>query len=165
MSTDKKTHWKKNFDYNYLGAYSLNEGQEITLTIQSVKKEVVTIKNGQKEDCTLCIFKENVNGEKKPMILNKTNCKVIQKLYNTPFIEEWVNKRITLYVDNNVQAFGDVVDALRIKQIAPPIKKPDLNPTSPKWETAKERVKEGMTYSDISKHYNVSQSDYDLLCG
>ena len=60
-------------------------------------------------------FKEN---GVKPMILNRVNCKAITKLYKTPYIEEWAGKQVTIRVEQ-VRAFGDVVDALRIKPVLP----------------------------------------------
>lgn len=161
---EDKTHWKKNFNYDYLGAYSLLENQEVTLTIKNVKKQLVIGTNGQKDDCTVAYFNEAVNGENKPMILNKTNCKIIEKLYGTPYIEEWRGKKITIYTQQNIKAFGDFVDALRVKQIIPSSTKPVLDPKSKKWETAKTRVKEGMTFEDLNKHFNITKENFKLLC-
>ena len=110
----EKTHWKKLTNPDYLGAYSFNTGEEKVLTISRVKQETVIGTDGKKEECTVARFKEN----EKPMILNATNCKTIAKLYNTPFIEEWVGKRIKIYV-TQVKAFGDVVEALRIRDKIP----------------------------------------------
>ena len=159
---DNKTHWKKNFNYDYLGAYSLKEGQESTLTIIDVKKQSVTSTGGQKEDCTVAYFKEPVNGEKKPMILNKTNCKIIEKLYKTPYLEEWKGKKVTIYVESNIKAFGDLVDALRIKQIIPIDKKEEITPDHKLWGLLKDRVKGGSTIEEIRKHYEITQENFNL---
>jgi hypothetical protein len=53
-------------------------------------------------------------GAKKPMILNKTNCKIIAKIHDTPYIEQWAGKSILIYAAK-VKAFGEMVDALRVK--------------------------------------------------
>lgn len=164
MEKESKTHWKKNFNYNYLGSYSLNEGQEVTLTIEKINLEMVQSPNGGKDECTVVHFKEDVNGERKPMILNKTNCKIIEDLYNTPYIEEWKGKKITLFVDPNIKAFGETVEALRIKPIKPVINKPKLTPKSPRWNDAKKAVQSGgATLESISKHYSITESDFKLL--
>lgn len=160
---DNKTHWKENFDYKYLGAYSLQPGQEVTLTIKNVKKELITGTNGVKEECTIAYFKEPLNNEMKPMVLNKTNCKIIEKLYKTPYIENWFGKRITIYVQN-VKAFGDYVDALRVKQIIPASNKPILTPDSKIWEKAKIAVKNGSTFESLNKNYSITKQNFDLLC-
>ena len=108
------THWKKLTNPNYLGAYALEEGQELILTIGYVKEETVIGPDGKKEDCVVAHFKE----KEKPMILNATNLKTITKIYNTPYIENWVGKRIQIYVAQ-VKAFGELTDALRIRPYIP----------------------------------------------
>lgn len=113
--TETKTHWKKQFNYNYLGSYSLVDGKDLVLTIKEFKKEEVKDTKGKKKECFVVRFHEpNI----KPMILNKTNCKAVEKLYGSPFIEDWSGKKISIYV-TKVDAFGDEVDALRIRDTAP----------------------------------------------
>lgn len=109
------THWKKMTNPDYLGSYAFDPGEEKTATIDYVRMEGVTGADGKKEDCIVCHFKER---DMKPLILNRTNCKMITKLYKTPYIENWAGKRITMVV-REVKAFGDVVDAVRIKQVVP----------------------------------------------
>ena len=45
----------------------------------------------------------------------KTNFQGLENATGTPFIERWVGKKICVYVETGVKAFGQVVDALRIK--------------------------------------------------
>jgi hypothetical protein len=114
QKTQSKTHWKKQHNYNYLGSYSLVPGNDMVLTIRELKPEEITGVNGKKENGFVCYFSENV----KPMILNKTNCKIIEKVYGSPYIEDWVGKKIQLYV-TQVSAFGTQTDALRIRAQIP----------------------------------------------
>lgn len=109
------THWKKLTNPDYLGAYALEPGQDLVVTIRSVANEVVTGTDGKKETCSVMRFAENV----KPMVLNATNSKMITKLLKTPYIERWTGRKIQIYVENGVKAFGDVVDALRIRPFLP----------------------------------------------
>ena len=109
-----KTHWKKQHNYNFIGAYSLPVGSDMILTIKELQPEEITGTNGKKEKGFVCHFAE----DQKPMILNKTNCKIIEKIYNTPFIEDWVGKKIQLFV-TQVNAFGTNTDALRIRPQIP----------------------------------------------
>lgn len=109
------THWKSLINLDYIGAYAL-DGKDKVLTIKSVGKEIVTGANGKKEECIVAHFKE----DEKPMILNRTNCKTIQKLYGTPDIEQWAGKKIQVYASTTKLA-GDVVECLRIRDyITPP---------------------------------------------
>jgi Zn finger protein HypA/HybF involved in hydrogenase expression len=109
-----QTHWKKLSNPDYLGAYSLEPGKDLILTIKSVKVEQVTGPDNRKEECTVLHFVEGA----KPMIVNATNAKIITKLYKTPYIEEWEGKKIQVY-STEVKAFGDVVEALRIRPKVP----------------------------------------------
>lgn len=109
-----KTHWKKLTNPDYLGAYALDDGKDVILTISYVREEKVTGSDGKKDDCVVCHFSERV----KPMILNSTNMKTITKLFGTPYIEDWPGRRIQIGIEK-VKAFGDVVDALRIRKFIP----------------------------------------------
>ena len=110
-----KTHWKKLQNPDYLGSYALQPGEEMVLTIKSVAKGSVVGADGKKSEEAIMHFKET---GVKPMILNATNQKIIQKIYKTPYIEDWVDKKIQIYVAQ-VKAFGDIVDALRIRPFIP----------------------------------------------
>lgn len=109
-----ETHWKKLINPDYLGAYSLEPGQDIVLTIKDVKKEVVIGAEGKKEECIVCHWAEN----QKPMILNVTNCKTIAKLLKTNYIERWAGHRIQIGAEM-VRAFGETVEALRVRNKLP----------------------------------------------
>ena len=109
------THWKKLTNPDYLGAYALEPGQDLIVTIKSVANEVVTGTDGKKETCSVMHFMENV----KPMVLNATNSKTITKLLKTPYIEQWVGRKIQLFVESGIKAFGDIVDAIRVRPFLP----------------------------------------------
>lgn len=108
-----KTHWKKAFNPNYLGAYAM-DGTDKVLTIARVASEKVRNTDGKEEEVLVLHWKE----KEKPMILNKTNSKAVAKVAKSNYIEDWVNVRISIYT-SNVRAFGESVDALRIRDFAP----------------------------------------------
>ena len=105
------THWKKLTNPDYLGSYAFERGEEKLATIDKVTEETVTAAEGRKSDCMVLYFRQK---DLKPMILNHTNAKMIEKLAGTPYIEEWSGLNIALVV-KKVSAFGDQVDAVRIK--------------------------------------------------
>ena len=109
-----ETHWKKLINPDYLGAYSLDPGKDMVLTIKAVRKEMITGADGKKEECIVCYWQE----EQKPMILNVTNCKMIAKLLKTPYIEKWAGHRIQIGAEL-VSAFGEKVEALRVRKNLP----------------------------------------------
>ena len=53
------------------------------------------------------------------MILNRTNSKAIEKVAGSGLVQDWVGTQVTLYVEKGVKAFGEVVDALRIRDKKP----------------------------------------------
>lgn len=115
-----KTHWKKLENPDYLGAYALQPNQDLVVQIKSVgQEEVYNPTNNKKETCTVAHF---TDPKIKPMILNVTNCKTISKLYDTPYIEDWNGKYISIYIAK-VKAFGETVDALRIRNKIPTVEK------------------------------------------
>ena len=110
------THWKSMTNPNYLGVYSLPDGRDIILTIKSVGQELVMGADGSKEQCVVMHFQEPV----KPFICNKTNLKQITKLLKTPYVEQWAGNKIQIGSEK-VKAFGDVVDALRVRSKLPQV--------------------------------------------
>lgn len=109
-----KTHFKQLVDPRYLGAYSLPQGQDIILTIREIRRETVTMMGGQKEECTIAYWMES----EKPAILNVTNMKMIAKIYKTPYIEDWVGKKVQFYA-TTTRFGGETVECLRIRQFIP----------------------------------------------
>jgi hypothetical protein len=156
----KKTHWKKLNNPDYIGAYELMRGDEnieLVVKIGKVSQKIVKDPNGREE---LCIVAE-LEGHK-PMIVNATNAKAINKAHGSPYIEDWQGKEITLYVEK-VKAFGDVVDALRVKQTAP---KPKANPTmnEESFKKAFDAVKNGAyTYEKIASNYQLTPEQDERL--
>ncbi len=116
----EKTHWKKLDNPDYLGAYALQPGHDLVVQIKSVgQEEVYNPTNNKKEVCTVAHFTEK---GVKPMILNVTNCKTISKVYDTPYIEDWIGKYVSVYIAK-VPAFGEKVEALRIRNRVPTVEK------------------------------------------
>lgn len=128
-----KTHWKKEYNYDYIGSYEMpTDGSDIILTIKETKKEEVIGGDGKKQMCLVAYFQEK---GRKPMILNRTNSKTIQKIYGTPYLEEWVGKKVQLY-STSVKAFGEVTDALRIRDFKPVTKELDVTEAIAKLDAA-----------------------------
>jgi hypothetical protein len=109
-----ETHYKKLINPDYLGAYSLEPGQDMILTIKSVGKEMITGTGGKQEECIVCRWVE----DQKPMILNVTNCKTISKMLKTPYVEKWAGHRVQIYA-TTTKFGGDTVECLRIRKDPP----------------------------------------------
>lgn len=64
---EEKTHWKSLTNPNYLGGYSIPQGQDIIVTIDKVQREEIVGTNGKKEFEVVAHLKNGVL----PFILNK----------------------------------------------------------------------------------------------
>ena len=108
-----KTHWKKTMNPNYLGAYALEPNEDLVVEITEVKTESVMNADGRNEECLVAHLKDQ-----KPLIVNKTNAKAISKVCRSNYIEDWKGKQIALYI-SNVKAFGELVEAIRVRTVPP----------------------------------------------
>jgi hypothetical protein len=129
-----KTHWKQLVDPRFVGVYALPNGEDMTVTIKYVQKETITMMGGKKEDHSLAYLVET-----KPLILNSTNSKTIEKLYG-PYIEDWAGRRITLYA-STTKLGSDMVECLRIRAKVPQDVKETL--TDARMDKALAAVKKG----------------------
>lgn len=148
---EKLTHWKSMTNPLFLGSYDFSQGEERIVTIKDVKREMITGADGKKEDCTICYFEVG-----KPMILNVTNQKMITKLSDTPYIEQWVGKSFKLVVVK-IKAFGEMVDALRIKSENVTKQKPTLEHDSTNFVNCKAAYeKDNTKLQAIKDKYEIS---------
>lgn len=86
------------------------------------------------------------------MIMNSTNLKQIAKLFGSPYIEDWAGKSIQLYT-TPVKAFGEVVEALRVRPMIPQLTKPKLTDTA----RAKEAIAaKQITIEAIKARYDIT---------
>lgn len=123
MNAETKTHWKRLINPDYLGAYSLPPGEDLTVVIDWVANEQVAGTGGKKEECTVAHLK----GDVKPFILNVTNSKSIAKLYG-PYIEDWAGQPVTLFA-TTTKFGGEVVECVRIRPTVTQRAKPGITET------------------------------------
>ncbi len=106
---ENKTHYRKVFKSDHLGVPDLEDlveqGKKLIFTIREVKQEVNVSVAGRKGNHNIAYFKEQI----KPLVLNATNAKIVKKFTNSPFVEDWVNVPIELYIDHTVKMKGEVV--------------------------------------------------------
>ena len=148
----KKTHWKKLDNPNYLGAYSLMDGEvrEINATIEKVVVEEVKSERGS-ESCKVMYLRGH-----KPMILNTTNSRTIEKIYDTPYIEDWAGKVITIYIAK-IKIKGEMMDCLRIRNKKPVASKlPELIENTKDWENVLKALP-NYTIDVIKKKFSMSK--------
>jgi len=161
---ENKTHYRKVFKSDHLGIADLEdfieEGKRLVFTIKEVKQEFDTLVAGKKINANIAYFKEPI----KPLVLNATNSKIMKSFNNnSPFVEDWKNTVVELYIDPNVKMKGDVVGGVRIKPTKPALQKPELTPEMPEWTKAVEWLKGEGTIPGILKRYVLSKANEQLL--
>ena len=150
---ETKTHWKKLDNPNYLGAYSLlGVCDELTVKIDRVVTEDVKTDRGS-EPCRVAYLKGQ-----KPMIVNTTNAKVIEKVLGSAFIEDWAGREITIYVAK-VKAFGDMIDALRVREVKPKTKLLPLTKGTDNWAKVVTALKGGIAIDAIKTKYQLTEQN------
>ena len=155
-----KTHWKKVFNSDYLGSCDLEDGKDLKAIIKSVTVRKVKNTDGKEQERNVADF---TDPKLKPMILNATNCKVVKKFAQSPFINDWNNIPIQIYVKDDIRAFGDVTEGLRIRESQPIMSKPKLTRDMPAWKNVIEFVRSGKPITDVEKKYDITEVRDDIL--
>lgn len=162
--SQEKTHYRKAFDSPYLSSADIVE--HTVLTIKHVALEPDRTKK-TKELFNTAHFIENElrAGEKlKPMILNATNSKTIKGLTGTPFIDDWQNLRVTIYVDHNVKFGKEHVEGLRISPHAPEPENKFLTPDVVNaWANAKAAFKRDGNLDKVLARYAMTEDNIERL--
>lgn len=164
MTEQNKTHYRKAFNSPYLSSADI-VGPTV-LTIANVMLASDKSKK-TKDSFNTAHFaeKELRQGEPlKPMILNAINSRTLYMLTGSHFLEDWVNVRVTVYVDSNVRFGRDTVEGLRISSQAPPNGKSLLNKTNTKvWNRAVTYYKENGHLSKVLETWDISPEDMQLI--
>ena len=95
----------------YLKTGDLKDGEEVC-TIKSLKRVNVARDDEEAEYKWTAKFAEH----EKPMVLNKTNIKRLEKALGDD-TDDWIDKTVVVYVDDNIQFGSDVVSGLRIRAV------------------------------------------------
>ncbi len=156
-----KTHYRKAFNSPYLSSADIVE--PTTLTIEKVTLEKDHSKK-TKDFFNTAYFSEGEirPGEKlKPMILNATNSRMMAGLAGSKFIDDWLNIRVTVFVDDNVRFGRDTVEGLRIKPCA---QKRELTPDNTRsWQRAIEVFKAENSLDTVKAHMIISKENEKLI--
>ena len=115
-------HFKEFIDPNYLCNVDFlnNNGQydrKIVTITKVTKEEIHNGKGGAELVPTVHL------AETKPFVLSKKNLKTILRLTKQIDTDNWIGCRIELFIAENIKAFGNVFDVIRVadKKIAPVI--------------------------------------------
>lgn len=157
-----KTHYRKAFDSPYLSSADIVEPTVLTVKYVALESDK-TKKTKDQFNTAYFVEKEIRKGEVlKPMILNASNSKTMKSLTGSPFIDDWVNVQITVYVDCNVRFGKETVEGLRISPHAPERKY--LTPENKKaWENAKAAYVRDGNLDAVTARINISDEHINQL--
>jgi len=156
----EKIHWKKVFNSDYLGTCDLEDGKDLKAIIKSVTVKKVKNTDGKEQDRNVATF---TDPNLKPMVLNVTNCKIIKKFAKSSYITDWHNIPVQIYIKDDIRAFGDITEGLRIRDIQPKIEKPKLNPGTQVWDKAVEFLKKNGTIEQVKAKYDLTPENEQTL--
>lgn len=162
MNAETKTHYRKAFDSPYLSSADIVD--PVVLTVSHVTLEADRTKKTKDVFNTAHFVEKEIRpGEKlKPMILNASNSKTMKGLAGSSFIDDWVNIRVTVYVDHNVRFGKETVEGLRISAHAP--EKKVLVPESDKaWENAKAAFRRDGNLKSVLSRVEMSKEHQEQL--
>lgn len=134
------------------------EGKKLVFTIKEAWYDTKVNVSGTKTDGYFCSFVEPI----KDMVLNSTNRKVIASFAGQNGFDEiarwnignWAGIKLELYALRNVEAFGKVQDAIRIRPVQPTDEKPKPIFTEANFEKAKGA---GATIEKIKSVYQITE--------
>lgn len=164
MSNENKTHYRKAFNSPYLSSSDIVE--PTVLTVRCVTLEIDRTKKTKDFFNTAhFVEKEIRQGEAlKPMILNAHNSRIMKILAGSPFIEDWQDIPVTIYVDNAVKFGRDVVEGLRISPNAPNKEKPWLTPDmEKKWGLAIQSYRKEGNLNRVLAQMQVSDEHQQMI--
>ena len=160
----EQTHYRKAFNSPYLSAADIVG--PTTLTVKCVRLEIDK-SNKTKDSFNTAYFVESElrQGEPlKPMILNVGNSKIMKGFAGTPFIEQWNNIPITVFVDSNVRFGRDTVEGLRISPEQPSLKKKELTPQlATAWLNAVAAYKRDGSLDAVLERMDISEENRALI--
>ena len=152
MSTEKH-HYQKVYKSDHLGQADLEDliekGKPLIFTVKETKQEINIMVAGKKGDHNIVYFNEKI----KPWVINKTNGKQLKIFSGSPFVEDWKNITIELYIDPTVKLKGETCGGIRIKPLQPRPAKEKLVFTTANFQKAYE-VK--ATMDMIKQSYSIT---------
>lgn len=109
-------HWRTLMDEReFLYACDLPTDRDVIVTIARVTAGKVVGEGGKTSKKPVVYFA----GKNKPLALNVSNAKTIEKLCGTFDTSKWIGKRVALYV-TQTKFGGETVDCIRIRPTIPP---------------------------------------------
>lgn len=96
------------------------------------------------------------------MILNATNSKMLKGITGSPFLEDWVGVKVTVFVDKTFALAKESVEGLRISPAR--VTKPSLTPDKTQaWNNAKAAFKRDGSLDAVMSRMDISEAHRQQL--
>lgn len=86
-------------------------GAGALMTVEGCEKHNVAKEGAEPEHKWCLAFAET----DKPLVLNSTNIQLCERIFGSDDTDEWIGKKVVLYVDPNVSYGGKVVGGIRVR--------------------------------------------------
>jgi len=116
--------YRSMFDRDYIGAWDLPG--DVAVQISAVEAGEIKGDKGRKSRKPIIRFR----GKEKALLGNKTNCKIIARLYGND-TSAWVDKWVTLF-PTTTEMGGETVDCIRVRPTAPAARQRTNGKAAPK---------------------------------
>ena len=164
--SENKTHYRKVFKSDHLGVADIEDlmeqGSDLILTIREVKQEQGVKVAGRKGNHNIAYFS---NKGVKPWVLNAGNSKIVKKLAGgSPFVEDWANLTVQLYIDHTASFGGEITGGVRVNPNPPIKRRAVITPANKElWQNAKNAYIRDKSFNAILKRADISEADRDLM--
>lgn len=164
MNSESKTHYRKVFKSDHLGVADLEEFQEeghnLVFTISYVKQEFDVSVAGKKGNHNIAYFAEKI----KPLVLNATNSKTLKGFCGgSPFVEDWKNVPVQLYIDTSIKMKGEIVGGVRIHPKQPSSRRVVTKENQGLWNNAKNAYKRDGNLNAVLEKADMSPENQAAL--
>lgn len=161
--TKSKTHYRAVMKSDYLGVADLEDfieqKVELKFTISHVVKHEGLMVAGKKGNFNVAYF---TNAAIKPLLMNNVkNCKMMKSITGSPFLEDWKNVFVELYIDETVMLGKENTGGVRIR---PGIKTlPKLTEGTTAYNKAVAHIAKGGSWENITSVYEVTKEIKDKI--
>lgn len=161
--SEEKTHYRKVFKSDHLGVADLEDlteaGTALVFRIKQVRQEIGVRVAGAKGNHNIAYFHENI----KPWVINATNSRMLRNMTGSPFVEDWRDLTIQLYVDPSVKMKGEVVGGIKINPNYQPGRRQVTPENETLWENAKKAFKRDGNFTKVLERADISEDHQKLI--
>lgn len=163
MNNQAKTHYRKVFKSDHLGVADLEDfaesGSNLVFTISHARQEFGTKVAGKKIDGNFAYFNEGI----KPLVLNATNSKALKTITGSPFVEDWANVTVQLYIDPQAKMHGQVVGGVRVSPNKVKLKQEITKNNQAMWGNAKKAYARDGNFNAVLQRAIISPENQQAM--